>query len=68
MVLSLAISRDGDADNLDILLGLLLVYFGILDLVNNIHTRNCPSEDGMLVVEPGLYTSRSQRAASSSGD
>ena len=55
IVPSPAISRDGDTDNLDILLRLLLVHLGVLDLVNNVHTRNRPSKDGVFVVEPGLH-------------
>jgi hypothetical protein len=66
IVLPLALSRNGDADNLDILLRLLLVYLGVLDFVNNIHACNRSSKDGMLVVEPGLHVRHSQRAASPS--
>ena len=67
IVPSPAISRDGDTDNLDILLRLLLVHLGVLDLVNNVHTCNRPSKDGVFVVEPGLYINHSQLVASSLG-
>lgn len=63
--LETAFSRNGNAYDLNILLRLLFVYFGILDFVNNIHPSNRSSEDGMLVVKPGLHTCHSQRTASS---
>ena len=46
--------RNRNIDNLDILLRLLLVHFGILNLMHNVHACNCAPENRMLVIEPRL--------------
>lgn len=45
---------DRDANDLDILLRLLLVHFCVLDLMHDVHALDCSSEDGVLVVKPWL--------------
>lgn len=47
--------RYRDVNNLNILLGLLLVRFGILDLMHDIQTLNRSSENGVLIIKPWLY-------------
>ena len=49
----------GNADDFDVLLGLLLVHFCVLNLVHHVHARHGAAEDGVLVVEPGLLRGRS---------
>jgi hypothetical protein len=47
--------RDGDADDLDILLRFLFITLCILDLVHNVHAADRAAEDGVLAIEPGLF-------------
>lgn len=46
--------RNGDADDLDILLRLLLVTLRILNLVHNIHTTHRAAKYSVLAIKPRL--------------
>ena len=50
--------RYRNTNNLDILLGPLLIHLRILNLMHDIHARNRAPENRMLVVEPGLFHAR----------
>lgn len=47
--------RDANADNLDILLRLLLVTLGILNLMHNVHALHRSPKDGVFAIKPGLF-------------
>lgn len=47
--------RDTDADDLDVLLRLLLIALRVLNPVHYIHALHGATEDGVFAVEPGLF-------------
>ena len=44
-----------DVDNFDVLLGFLLVYTCILNLVDNVQPLYRSSKNSMLIIKPWLY-------------